>query len=49
MRTIYKLLLVAGIILLLATESEYGQSNILGLCLCTLSLYKLDILKEIEL
>lgn len=43
MRTVHITLLIVGFILMAGTESEYGQSNIIGLCLFVLSGWKLGI------
>lgn len=39
-------MLVAGIILLLATESEYGLSNLAGLAMCWFSCHKMKLFYE---
>ena len=43
MKTIYTVVLVLGLVLLLATESEYAQSNFVGLLLFAGSAYKLGV------
>lgn len=40
------ILLIVGFILLAGTESEYGQSNIIGLCLFAFSGWKLGLFEE---
>lgn len=43
MKAIYLLGLIAGVILLFATEAETAAPNITGLVLCVASSYKLDL------
>ena len=43
MRAIYLLGLIAGAVLLFATEAETAAPNITGLTLCVASSYKLDL------
>ncbi len=43
MKAIYILGLIAGAILLFATEAETAAPNITGLALCVASSYKLDL------
>ena len=43
MRAIYLLGLIAGAVLLFATEAETAAPNITGLALCVASSYKLDL------
>lgn len=49
MKAIYICLLVVGIILLLATESENGLSNIIGLAVSSLAGYKLGLFEGEEI
>ena len=44
----YIVLLVVGFLLLAATESETGISNIMGTGLCIISGMKLDFFEEIQ-
>lgn len=46
MKAMYVCLLVVGLVLLLATESESGLSNIIGLVASALSCYKLGIFDQ---
>ena len=46
MKAVYICLLVVGIVLLLATESESGLSNIIGLAASALAGYKLGIFDQ---
>lgn len=43
MKATYLLGLIAGVILLFATEAETAVPNIMGLVLCIASSYKLDL------
>jgi hypothetical protein len=43
MKVIYILGLIAGAVLLFATEAETAAPNITGLALCVASSYKLDL------
>lgn len=44
----YIMLLAVGFLLLMATESETGISNIMGTGLCIISGMKLDFFEEIQ-
>lgn len=46
MKKFYVSVLIVGIALLLATESEIGESNVLGLFITVLSGYRLGLFNE---